>query len=156
MQAPTFHSAFWLSSTFNAAHLHIVIVSQTFTWRWFRSQVVSLMILYMGFCFVSRPNLGISSTMEMTLYSRRWAETFRCFHATAVCFVLALVLNQRHFSFQGGRLQHAPSPDRVCGSGYWDGLQLPLPRSDRLYHWHHGADLQGLERQVRYTFIKLR
>lgn len=52
-------------------------------------------------------------------------------------------------SFQGRRLQHPPSLDWVCGSGYWDGLQLPLPRSDRLHHRHHGADLQGSERQVR-------
>lgn len=54
-----------------------------------------------------------------------------------------------HLSFQGRGLQHPPSLDRVCGSGYWDGLQLPLPRSDRLHHWHHGSDLQRPERQVR-------
>lgn len=52
-------------------------------------------------------------------------------------------------SFQGRRLQHPPPPDRVCGPGYRDGLQLPLPRSDRLHHRHHGADLQGSEGQVR-------
>lgn len=61
----------------------------------------------------------------------------------------ALILNLNHISFQSRGLQHPPSLDWVCGSGYWDGLQLPLPRSDWLHHWHHGPDLQGPERQVR-------
>lgn len=65
-----------------------------------------------------------------------------------------IIFNLHYFSFQGRGLQHPPSLDWVCGSGYWDGLQLSLPWSDRLHHWHHGADLQGSERQVRERFIQ--
>lgn len=60
--------------------------------------------------------------------------------------------NLHYFSFQGWGLKHPSSLDRVRRSGYWDGLQLPLPRSHRFHHWHHGADLQGTQRQVRLWF----
>lgn len=75
---------------------------------------------------------------------------FYCFCA----FSAHLNTEPVYFSFQGRRLQHPPSLDWVCGSGYRDGLQLPLPRSDRLHHRHHGADLQGSKRQVRWKIKK--